>query len=118
MTIYLISSEILTRTILADFLTDLGHQVTTFGFMQSAVGDCQPDVLIVDGVGLAAWEGIEQVHGRYPDSPVIGILDRSSRMTAEKALECGVHACLHPPFDLEELELILLHLSENGRGPG
>lgn len=103
------------------FLVRLGHEVVCRGgageLARDATPHPTPDVLLVELPGSSISNGaLEAVNRRYPDVPIIGIVDYGSVLRTQEAEAYGVYGYLHKPFSLAELDLMLRQL-ERRAGP-
>ena len=127
MRIALIGCEALLTTTLAEFLSALGHEVLSFhsvGELLQAPSDGSPPPEIIISrsafTGNRDFDALRALHHRYPDSALVLYMSALSHsLQVDKALECGLHAYLHEPLNLCELELVVTRLAESRghRGP-
>ena len=125
MRIGLVEEKSIVRNTLQDFLTDVGHTVLICNALDDLpdVLDHSPhsvDLILTDLVPangkLTAL--MRSLHGRYPEVPFVLITGSNDILLPSEAIRCGVHAYLHKPIRLAELELMLLRLSETrANGP-
>ena len=116
MRISLINEEPIMIKMVSGFLTDLGHEVTSFSsipqFLSDKSDSTRPaEVILID---LSMSEGkniqvIRDIHRRFPESRIIVM---STVLPAEEAISHGVYAYFDMPINLSKLELIILRIKE------
>ena len=119
MRIYLVEEENIVRQLIRDSLTDLGHEVIVLDALDELSDTLgrnpRPvDLIIVDlptPKREAIAQGMREVHRRHPEIPLV-VRVSGALLSADEAVQCGVHAYLHKPIRLAELELMLIRLSE------
>jgi len=93
-----------------DFLTDLGHQVDT----ATTAAGLSPgtDVVFADLLAPGDLNLLRALRDKLPAVPIVIMASPGIGLSVEQALELNVHAILHKPFWLVEVELILLRLAQ------
>ncbi|OGV62864.1 MAG: hypothetical protein A3K19_26150 [Lentisphaerae bacterium RIFOXYB12_FULL_65_16] len=120
MRIWIIDSDWLVTRTLQEFLTELGHEVESLPGEQRLADllekESEPvDLVIMDLCTEDALEKtrLRRIHERFPSLRVIAVPKHNSVLPTEEALAHGIHAFLHRPVQLAELELMLVRLAEN-----
>lgn len=93
-----------------------GHQVGAFeaGDPRQWSDDAgTADVFIVGSRRLdpTTDELLRTLHKQAPETPIVLVGDSAAQLTVSDALACGVHAILHEPVRLQEVELTVLRLT-------
>ena len=121
MRIYLFDDEPIITITLQDFLSDLGHEVVSFGSTYELLDHLEkspePVDLIISDLHVPNGNGItliREVHKRYPDISIMIIMGHDGpTLSTNEAISYGVYTYLHKPIRLSELELLLVRLSES-----
>jgi len=103
----------LTRSAVAAHFRGRGYRVETLDAAEPSA-----DVIVV-GTHRRDPSGdhvLRRLHESVPATPIVLVGDRSTQLTIDEALACGVYAILHAPVRLQELELTILRLTGNASG--
>ena len=119
MHIYLVEIENYAREIVAQHARGLGHRTSLLAapeeLLEALAADPEPvDLIIADlppDRNRTTGEALSLVHRRHPAIPVV-LRASSEVLSAPEAVRCGVHGYLSKPFRAEELELLLIRLTE------
>jgi diguanylate cyclase (GGDEF)-like protein len=119
MHIYLIEVENYARQLVAQCLRDQGHRVSLLPAPADLLGplaaELDPaDLVIADlapGSGRPTGEALRRFHRRCPTVPVF-LRASSELLPSADAVHCGVYGYLSKPFQPDELELMLVRVTE------
>ena len=125
MRIYLVDNDPFVTLVLQDFLSKLGHEAVAFDAADHLLDSLEenarlPDLVISDKC-MAVRNGLKflrEAHRRLPGVHFLLIMSNGTNghnraaLPPDEAVALGVYAYLHKPFELAELEFLLLRLSE------
>ena len=123
MQILVSSNHKLTRDLLSGFLADLDYAVEFFNISGKVEPDLEKklagkDCLIIADVDKWAQQIISALSGlhlKFPDIPIIVVNQADVSVSTQTSIDCGVFGFLRRPLHLDELELMLIRLSEHKR---
>jgi CheY-like chemotaxis protein len=109
------------RKLLCEVLTHDGHEVSTVADGAQAVKEAQEKEfeLFFSDVHMPVMNGLETVRtmrNLYPQLPVV-MMDSYPDQLASQAKNEGALACIHKPFDLEEIRNIIQRIRESACQP-
>ena len=114
MRIYLVSDPDILQKTLQSFLTDLGHEVismTVAELWQSLKHHNEPIPLAIMPHSIEK-SLLQAFHHQHPETMVVLWDESRSLLSTDEALAYGVHAFLHTPIHLSELEVLLVRLAQ------
>ena len=109
--ILIVDDSSVMRSLLAEFLTDAGHEVETSdngqdGLQKALTGQFDVCICDVHMPKLSGYELLRQVLSKRPDLEVV-FTDSMPDQVTEMILEAGNYYCLRKPFELTHLKDIL-----------
>jgi len=119
MRICIAEPNVIVAATLQEFLSKLGHQITTFRQASRLLHapiphDLRIDLLLVDLPDRTDTSSslLRALHNRFPESDIIAATGGENGIATEEATRSGVFAFLRKPVRLAELELMLLRVEE------
>ena len=111
--VLVVDGELLIRWSLAAALEEHGHHVAVAADRDAALDALQTeplDVILLDChlADATDLELLRTVRRRAPETPVVGMTAFPSRELTRRAGSCGVARLLEKPFDVFEIERVLL----------
>ncbi len=119
MRICMVEEDQIVAKTLEEFISSIGHHVVVHNMVNGLLDwlekdHSRPDLIIV---GLQPENKVHirkiiEVHKRYPDVPIIAMINRISVLLKDVAISCGVYSFIRKPISFAELELLLIRFSE------
>jgi DNA-binding NtrC family response regulator len=119
MRICIVDREAIVRQTLADFLEELGHQVSLFAshneMVEAAEDGYRAQIVIMDeDLEREQLFWPQKLHQKLPQVPVVLMAILGGVLSAKEALDSGVIAILRKPFRMSELELLISVVEKYG----
>ena len=119
--ICLVDDEPIVVKTLAGFLTTIGCSVLSCGDANALFGlleDEPVDLILLDLLlpGLKGETLVREVRRRHPDIPLVIMTGNTSIYPSSSLDHHGIHAFLHKPFHLTELEKLVEELTKERSG--
>lgn len=113
MKILLVDDNMLTRSMIKDLLTEMGHQVV--GEAENGdeavkiFAECKPELTLLDMImpGKSGLETLREIRALAPAARVVMCTAVQQDAIEKDLLESGASAILHKPFMYGELEAVL-----------
>lgn len=113
MKILLVDDNLLTRSMIKDLLTEMGHQVTAEAENGNEAvkffTEFKPELVLLDLImpGKSGLETLEEIRTLDPGARVVMVTAVQQDAMTQQLLEKGAAAVLHKPFMYEELAEVL-----------
>lgn len=122
MRVCVVAEDDVVRGMIDDFLTDRGHVVVPIKYLSDLPDTLARDTGAIDVIiaplpGGSEWARklVHGVHRTHPEIRFVAMTAQGSVISAQQAVSCGVHAYLHTPVRLAELELVLIRLAQTDK---
>jgi two-component system chemotaxis response regulator CheY len=117
MKVLLVDDNILTRDMIKDLITEMGHQVVgEAGDGDEAVktySATRPDLVLMDLImpGKSGLDALKEIKVIDPAAKVVMVTAVQQDPISQELLVCGAAGVLHKPFMYDELEAVLKQYS-------
>lgn len=117
MKVMLVDDNVLTRSMIKDLLTEMGHQVVAeAGDGEEAVrvfSEVRPELVLLDLImpGKTGMEALPELRAIDPAAKIIMVTAVQQEVISQELLEKGATGILHKPFMYDELEALLKKLA-------
>jgi len=113
MKILIVDDNVLTRSMIKDLLTEMGHEIT--GEAESgdeaieAYRQQKPELVLMDLImpGKSGLEALQEIRAMDPAARVVMVTAVQQGPITGELLEKGAAGILHKPFMYDELEAVL-----------
>lgn len=113
MKILIVDDNILTRSMIKDLLTEMGHEITgeaeTGDEAIEAYRQQKPELVLMDLImpGKSGLEALQEIRAIDPAARVVMVTAVQQGPITGELMEKGATGILHKPFMYEELEALL-----------
>lgn len=117
MKVLLVDDNILTRSMIKDLLTEMGHQVVgEAGDGDEAVKlftELKPELVLLDLVmpGKTGLEALPELRALDPKAMIVMVTAVQQEVISQELMDKGATGILHKPFMYDELEALLKKLA-------
>lgn len=113
MKVIVVDDNVLTRDLIKDLLTDMGHQVVgeadNGNDAVKVFAEQHPELVLLDLImpGKTGLEALQEIIAIDPSAKVVMVTAVQQDPITQQLLEKGATAILHKPFMYDELETVL-----------
>lgn len=117
MKVMLVDDNVLTRSMIKDLLTEMGHQVVgEAGDGDEAVRvfkEAKPELVLLDLImpGKTGMEALPELRAIDPAAKIVMVTAVQQEVISQELLDKGATGILHKPFMYDELEALLKTLA-------
>lgn len=117
MKVMLVDDNVLTRSMIKDLLTEMGHQVVgEAGDGDEAVKvfrETKPELVLLDLImpGKTGMDALPELRAIDPAAKIVMVTAVQQEVISQELLDKGATGILHKPFMYDELEALLKKLA-------